>query len=85
MLKRAGNLTRTHHGSKASASGAGKGICHLCMGGAAGFEDWHDINGSWVNTIASADLPWSSESPLTGNIPQSLDMRPWFHAQGSDG
>ena len=84
MLKKMGHLTRTHHGGLATKPGSKKGICHLCMAGSERFPDWSDcFAGSWIcdESLEEPDVPWSTESPLTQNIPMSpnLFMKTWFY------
>ena len=81
MLKKMGNLTRTHHGSKAEP-GNGKGVCHLCMAGTAHHPDWHNIyNGSWKGSDVELLPPWRVRSPFTALIPQPPNLfdEVWFY------
>ena len=82
MLKKMGNLVRSHHGSRAGP-GKGKGLCHLCLAGQPGHEDWHNIyDGSWKETDTDdMAAPWSRPSPLTRltPLPESMVFKTWFY------
>lgn len=82
MLKKLGNLTRTHHQSLAKKANA-SGLCHLCMAGSTDFPDWHKcVDATWMcpESLDTPDLPWRVESSLTSlATSDNIWCKTWFY------
>lgn len=75
-LAKIGRLNRHH--LRDTHDGDGVGVCHLCNAGKLGHE-WHRWTTKAMDSmIAGADLPWSTPSAFTTEIPQADDCKANF-------